>query len=147
MARGARLSVDLSGLIRQLDSAGDKGVAAVKVGLYETAGIVAEAIRTAAGGLPFQASTVAQIQEAIGIAKFEDTADGSNTAISVDGYFADSGFPIPFFVREVENGTSRIPAHPFMRRAANGAKAQAEAAGKDAAERWMQTLIDKIEEE
>ena len=147
MSRGARLIVDLSGLVRQLDGIADKGLAAVKVGLYETAGAVAAAIQSEAGTLPFKGETVSQIQSAIGIAKFEDTADGSNTAISVDGYFADSGFPIVYFVREVENGTSRIQANPFMRRAANRVKAQAEAAGNEAAARFIQQYIDKLKED
>jgi hypothetical protein len=143
---GMHMDVDFSGLIRQLGDAADSGLPAVKVGLYETAGKVAGAIRQEAGTLPYQASTVQQIQQAIGIAKFTDTADGSDTSISVDGYFAESGFPIIFFAREVEHGTSWLQANPFMRRGYNRAKAEAEAAGNRAAEQYIQRILDNIKD-
>ncbi len=117
-----------------------------KAALYEGAGVMADAIREAAGGLPYKGSTVAQIQDAVGITKFKDTEDGSGTSIGFDGYFSSGkgkdGKPIAiqFFVREVEGGTSKIPAHPFVRRAAQAAQSAAEAAIIDAAERKIKQL-------
>lgn len=146
MARGARLEFDFTGLQRALGEAEDAAVPAAKVGLYECARATADAIRAEAGRLPFKESTVSQIQNAIGVAKFQDTPDGSETSISVDGYFADSHFPIIYFAREVESGTSRIQANPFMRRGANRVKAQAEAAGNEAAEQFVRNIIDNIED-
>lgn len=122
---------DLNELVQHLP-----GIAAYA--LYPGAGVIADAVKEAAGGLPYKGSTVAQIQNAVGIVKFKDTDDGSGTSVGFSGYFAGGkdgkGFPIPFFVREVEGGTSRIPAHPFVRKAAAAATAAAEAAMQDAAE-------------
>lgn len=140
------MEIDFSGLIRQLADAADAGRSAVKAGLYETAGTVADAIRAEAGKLPYKSSTVSQIQAAIGVAKFTDTADGSDTSISVDGYFAESGFPIPFFVNVINHGTSRHAANPFMRRAANRVKAQAEALGNKKAEEVAQNILNNIQD-
>lgn len=142
----ASLDLDLSGLIRDLEAAGSSGRAAAKYGLHEAAGKVADAVREEAGRLPYKGSTVSQIQAAVGIAKFSDTADGADTSVSFDGYFQDSGFPIAFFVNEVEHGTSRLQANPFVRRAANRAKAQAEAEGNRAAEEFAQRIIDNIKD-
>ena len=111
-----------------------------KAALYEGAGVMADAIKEAAGSLPYKGSTVAQIQNAVGITKFKDTEDGSGTSIGFDGYFAESHFPIPFFVREVEGGTSRIPARPFVRRAATAAQPAAEAVIIGAAEERIKQL-------
>ena len=116
-----------------------------KAALYEGAGVMADAIKEAAGSLPYKGSTVAQIQNAVGITKFKDTEDGSGTSIGFDGYFAGSKYkngemPIRMFVREIEGGTSKIPAHPFVRKAANAAKAAAEAAIIGAAEERIKQL-------
>ena len=144
---GMRMSFDYSGLIAQLEEAGGKGLAAAKVGLYEAAGTVADAIRAEAASLPYDGDTVSQIQGAIGIANFRDGAAESDTSISVDGYFRESGFPIPFFVNEIEHGTSWLKPHPFMRTAARRVMAEAEAKGNKAAEAYAQKILDNIKDE
>lgn len=137
---GRVITTGIDDLVAQLENtaAAIKGVG--KYALYEGAGVMADAIREAAGSLPYKGETVAQIQNAVGITKFKDTEDGSGTSIGFDGYFAESHFPIPYFVREVEGGTSRIPARPFVRRAAQAAQSAAEAAIVDAAERKIKQL-------
>lgn len=143
---GRVITTGIDDLVAQLENtaAAIKGVG--KYALYEGAGVMADAIREAAGGLPYKGSTVAQIQDAVGITKFKDTEDGSGTSIGFDGYFSSGkgkdGKPIAiqFFVREVEGGTSKIPAHPFVRRAAQAAQPAAEAAIVDAAERKIKQL-------
>lgn len=129
---GRILSTGLDDLVAELDGLAQhlKGIG--KYALYDGAGLMADAVKEAAGSLPYKGSTKAQIQAAVGIVKFRDTGDGSSTSVGFDGYFSGGkdgkGFPIPFFVREVEGGTSKIPAHPFVRKAANATKASAEAA-------------------
>jgi hypothetical protein len=132
---GMRLQADFSDILKQLDSAVGAAGKAIAFGLYDTAAIVRAAVAQEAAGLPFKGSTVGQIVASIGVATFRDTGDGKQTSIDADGYFADSGFPIPFFVREVEHGTSKIAANPFIQRAAARAIAQAEAAGVETAEK------------
>lgn len=138
------LSVDFSGLLRDLERAGRAALPAAKVGLYDCAGMVADAIREEADALPFKGSTVQQIKDSIGIATFRDGLAETDTSVTTDGYFAESGFPIPFFVREVEKGTSQISANPFMRRAFLRVRAAAEAKGEKAAEEFAQKIIDNI---
>lgn len=139
-----KLHANFDILLKELQDVVNAGVPAVKVGLYETAGMVRTAIATEAGSLPFKPSTVRQIQNSVGISKMESSVDEVNVSIACDGYFEDSGFPIPFFVREVEKGTSRIPANDFSRRAFNRVRAQAEAKGQQRAEEFVQNAIDKI---
>lgn len=141
-----KMKVDFSGLLKGLEAAGKSALPAGKYGLYETAGTVAEAVRAEAGRLPYAPETVSQIQNAVGIATFRDTIDTSDTSIDFDGYFQESGFPIRYFVREVEKGTSKIPAHPFQRAAYRRVKARAEAEGVKAAEEFAQRMLDKIQD-
>lgn len=131
---GRVLATGIDGLIDDMDSLAQHMAGIAAYALYPGAGVMADAVKDAAGGLPYKGSTVAQIQAAVGIHTFKDTDDGSATSIGFDGYFAESGFPIQFFVREVEGGTSKIPAHPFVRKAAGNAQAAAEAAIVQAAE-------------
>ena len=107
---------------------------------------MADAIRDEAGKLPYKASTIRQIQDSMGIAAFRDTVYSSDTLIDFEGYFAESGFPIQYFVREVEKGTSVIPAHAFQRTAYNRVRAEAEAAGEKEAEAFAQRVLDKIQD-
>lgn len=113
--------------LAKFDAYGNEALPASKMALYDGAGFYADQVKAAAASLPFKDSTVAQIQGAVGIAKFDDTGDGTGTSISFDGYFADSGFPIAYFVREVQIGTSRIPKIPFIRKATNACKGPVEA--------------------
>lgn len=93
-----------------------------KFALYDGAGTLADAIKAAAGNLPFKGSTVSQIQSSLGITTMRDNSDGVETTVGFDGYFEHSGFPIAFFVAENEIGTSRIPARPFIKPAVRSAK-------------------------
>lgn len=129
---------DLLGKVQEAERAGGKAVA---FGLYDTAGMVADAIQQSALSLPFNASTTAQIAAAVGIADFRATGDGYQTSIGFDGYFAESGFPIAFFVNEVENGTSRIPAIPFIQRAFAQSIGPAEAKGLQTAEGIINDIL------
>lgn len=111
--------------LAQFDKYADMALPASKMALYDGAGLVADMVKAEAAGLPFKPETVAQIAGSVGIAKFADTVDGTGTSISFEGYFADSGFPIPYFVRELQIGTATVPKIPFVRRAMSAARAQA----------------------
>lgn len=124
--------------LAELESLGKATGGAPGYSLYEGARVMADAVRAAAGGLPFKPSTVQQIQNAIGILPFKDTGDGTETSIGFEGYFSESNFPIPFFVREVEGGTSRMAARPFVRRTESAVRAQAEAAIQAAAQEFLE---------
>lgn len=125
MARG-NVSLKVAADVEMLNALAEKAGKACTKGLYNGAGIVAQALSAAIAELPFKPSTKAQIQGAIGIAKFRATADGIDTSIGFDGYF-EAGFPIPYFVNLVSKGTSTIPANPFLKRASRAAVAQAQA--------------------
>lgn len=132
---------DFTDIMKAVDNAVEAAIPAGKYGLYETARITADAIRSEAGTLPYKGSTVSQIQNAVGIAKMDSTVDTVTTAVSFDGYFEESHFPIIFFVREICQGTSRIPQNDFMRRAAARVKAQAEQTGQKAAEDFVNRIL------
>lgn len=133
----------IDAVIDQLETVGKAAKGVAKFALYEGAGTIADAVKAAAGKLPYKDTTVAQIQGAVGITKMRSTADGTETNVGFEGYFGDSGFPIPYFVREVENGTSRIPAHPFVKSTANKYKAQAIAAMEAAGQAKLEEIEAK----
>lgn len=132
---------DYSELLNQLHDAERAGSKAVAFGLYDTAGVMVEAIKNSALSLPFKSSTTAQIAAAAGISDFRGSGDGYQTSVGFEGYFAESGFPIPYFVREVENGTSKIPANPFVQRAFAQSIDAAEAAGVKTAEGIINDIL------
>lgn len=129
--------------LKILEQAGKVGVPVAKFALYEGARVVADRIKAAAGGLPYKPETVAQIQNAVGVAKFKDTLDGTGTSISFDGYFAESHFPIPYFVREIERGTALIRKRPFLKKAVSKCEAEAKAAMDAAGTAKLEELTSK----
>jgi len=137
---GRIMETGLDQLMDELDDLAKALPGVAGYALFDGAGVMADAIKEAAQGLPYKGETTAQIANAVGIHKFNDTEDGRSTSIGFDGYFAHSHFPIQYFVREVEGGTSKIPAHPFVRKAANAAKASAEAAILAAAEEKINAI-------
>lgn len=127
-------------LNEMLTKVSEGALPALKHGLFDGAGLMASSVKDAAGTLPYKDSTVQQIQQAVGIAKFDVGHDGTiTTAISFEGYFEESGFPIPFFVRMVEKGTSRIRKHPIVRQATNKASKAVEA-------QMAKTITEDIEQ-
>lgn len=127
-----------------LSAAGEAAKGVAKWALYEGAGVVADRVKMAAQGLPYHPSTVSQIQGAIGIMKMQDSSDGVETVVGFDGYFQESGFPIPFFVREVEAGTSQIPKRQFVKKAVTACTAQAMAAMDRAGTAKLDEITSKI---
>lgn len=132
--------------------------------LYEGAGIMANALKSAIASIPtenwhrvepgvnpLRSATPAekrQIQEAVGIAKFDKNGSEVNTAIGItgSGYMKrktkkyKKGVPIAMVARSINSGSSYRAKYPFVRMARAAAKGPAEAAMVDKAEE----LIDKI---
>lgn len=142
---GRIMETGLDQLMSELDDLAKALPGVAGYALFDGAGVMADAVKAAALTLPYKGSTVSQIADSVGIHKFNDTEDGRSTSIGFDGYFAntkykDGAMPIQMFVREVEGGTSKIPAHPFVRKTANAAKASAEAAILAAAEEKINAI-------
>jgi len=141
-----RFKADFSNLLKELERAGGAALPAAKHGLFDAAAVMADAMKAEALALPFDSSTTSQIANSLGVAKFRDRRSGTDTSISFEGYFTESGFPIQYFVRDLCKGRSNRPANDFERRAYNRAIAAADAAGTKSAETFAQAIIDKIKD-
>lgn len=139
------IKADFGTIVAQLDDALRGGSKAVAFGLYDAAAVVVEEVKKEAAGLSFpkgKPGTPGEIAAAAGIIKFDKTGTGYQTSIGCTGYFS-GGFPIPYFVREVENGTSRLQPQPFMQRAAANSRAAAVATGEQTAQGIINEIIGK----
>lgn len=142
--------LDASGtedLTRMLQGIGEQSPEIIKRAVFDGAGMLADAVAQAVEGLPTEpfhplpgarngADPLNVLTEddrddllnGIGIAKFENTGDGSNTAVSFDGYSRHkskefpNGVPLAVIARSIESGSSTRRKHPFVRPAVNGAK-------------------------
>lgn len=103
----ARLSNEVEGICKQ--------------GLYDGAGVIADAIKAAC---PVDTG---DMQSSVGIAKFRVNGTQIDTVIGFDDYDR-KGVANAVKARALESGTSRIRKRPFIRPAVNRAKAAAEAA-------------------
>ena len=124
-----------------------------KRGVFDAAGIVADATRAAIGSLPTGNDTMHQVRadqkrgllEGLGIPKIANEGGVINTHVGMDGYNQHrtegypNGQPNMMIARAVESGTSYgFPAmHPFSR-AYRTAKAQAEKAMKETVEKEIE---------
>ncbi len=109
-----------------------------KKAIYAAAGIVTDRIRAelnwTIGGNENSKST-GDLEDSLGIAKIDlDKTGNWNTKIGFDGYDR-KGVPNQLKARVLESGTSTIKKRPFVRRAVN--------ATKDNAQNEMAKVIDK----
>ena len=148
---------------KMLGKLGNEAESIAAQSLYEGAGIMANALKSAIASIPtenwhrvepgvnpIRSATPAekrQIQEAVGIAKFDKNGSEVNTAISLNGsgYMMHKkkrykGVAIALVARSINSGSSYRAKYPFVRMARAAAKGPAEAAMVDKAEE----LIDKI---
>lgn len=138
--------IDSSGtseMIQMLSGLGRETSGICKYGLYAGAGVMADALAAAVedlptepfhplpgasnGGDPLNVLTEddkEDLRAGLAIAKFEDTGDGVNTAVSFNGYsrhaskqFPD-GIPLPVIARSIESGSSTRKKRPFVRHTA-----------------------------
>ena len=137
-----------------LTKLGDAASSAASLGLYEGAGIMANALNSAANAIetaPFHytrdGSRLPSPEEkaivtaaAAGIAKFQKNGTETDTSVGFRnaGYATLAGKtkPIPLIVNAINSGTSFMKKQPFVRKAANSAKGPAMAA--------MKAKIDEI---
>lgn len=84
----------------------------------------------------------------IGIAHFDAAGGRVSSAIGFEGYTPyktrayPNGLPIPMVARAIESGSSVRDKHPFMRKAANGAKAAVVARMEDIARQEIQKITE-----
>lgn len=134
-------------LADKLVTLGDKAKQITHHALFDGAGVVADAIKSAAQGLsvgtpagnsetghPYTGLTPedkAEIVNSVGIAHFNESGDGVDTAVSFNGYVSrtekgyPNGVPIPMLVRSIESGSSVRAKQPFVRPAVNSARSKA----------------------
>lgn len=137
-----------------LTKLGDAATAAASLGLYEGAGVMANALNRAANAiqtapfhytkdgtrLPSPEEKAIVTTAAAGIAKFNKNGTETDTSVG----FRNAGYanlngktkPIPLIVNAINSGTSFMKKQPFVRKAAQGAKTQAMEA--------MKAKIDEI---
>lgn len=137
---------------------GDKAAPAAKRGLYDGAGIIADAMnkgareiktapfKYAAGGqmrLPSPEEKAAVLaSDGAGIAKFKDNGRTVSTSIGFGraGYADINGKrkPIPLIANSINSGTSFMKKQPFARKAVRTSR-------KAASDAITQTIVDEIE--
>lgn len=143
---GAEFSALLAGL------AGDQAITVMKAACYAGIGVLADAIKTEIQNLPVESGYMPKgkqrnvvgtndkkmLQERLGVSHIEATGDKASVAVSFAGYNDrptkkyPNGVPIPLIARSIESGSSVRAKNPFVRRAFNKAKAQAQQKALDA---------------
>lgn len=120
--------------------------AIIKIGVYEGAGVIANAVREGIDALPTDSWHLGAshpimrgpspeqkegLQEGFGISKMQNTGGSINVRIGFNGYNKvktlsySEGQPNVLIARSVESGTSYMQKTPFVRKALNKAKKQA----------------------
>lgn len=144
--------IDSSGtdeMVRMLSGIGQSASEICKRAVFSGAGTLADALVAAVedlptepfhplpgarnGGDPLNVLTDDDKEDLVaglGVAKFEDTGDGINTAVSFEGYSRHksrqfpNGIPLPVIARSIESGSSTRKKKPFIRHAATAIEAQ-----------------------
>lgn len=160
----ARLTIQgLDEFSMRLQELADHGEAISKAAVYAGAGVLVEAVKAEISALPEQQGYMPNGQQRnvvtrdekaallshIGIAHMDSTGGKVTTAIGFDGYTAHTtkkypnGVPVPLIARSIESGSSVRRKVPFLRNAANKAKAAVENAMREAADEQFQELGGK----
>lgn len=144
----------------QIRALGDKGADVMKAAAYAGAGVIADAVKNEIGALPVEdgymppgtkravisASDKADLINGVGISHMDNTGGKVTVAVGVNGYSSHptkqypSGVPLPLIARSIESGSSVRQKNPFMRRAGNNAKANAQQAMESAAMAKMKEI-------
>lgn len=140
----ARLSVG-NGLDEYLQKLGNLEMNAeeqCKKAVYKGADVVADAVKASIDTIPTRTGRRkrgvyddqrAGLKEGMGIAKFQNDNGYLNVKVGFDGYNSHktksfpNGQPNAMIARSMERGTSFSPKTPFINKAVNKVKAQAEA--------------------
>lgn len=147
-------------LVQKLQKAGDAGHDIAAVGLYEGAGVMADAVSQAVQGIatkrfkypapPGKQRMPSPEEKAIlenarkGVARFRDDGGSVNTSVG----FQNSGYaelngktvPVPVIANAINSGTSFMKKQPFYRRATSQAKGSA----LSAIENKLREELDKL---
>lgn len=117
----ARFTADFSGLFKELDRMEHSIVPICKMGAYDGAGMLADAIKSACP------SDTGSLKDSLGISRMTTSDGGVTVSIGFDGY-DEKGAPNQLKARVLEHGSSTRPKHPFIRPAVSRTKAAAQAA-------------------
>ena len=110
--------------------------------VYQGADIVADAIRKNIASLPQRTGVTKRgLESGFGISPMQDDNGYRNVKLGFDGY-NDNGVPNVLMARVFENGTSKVPKHPFVRTAVNATRKQAEAKMTEIIDVEMQKIMD-----
>lgn len=135
----------LDDAIAMLSKVGAKSEDIVKRGLYEGAGVVADAVKSNIDGIPISetwgtprvpkrgpsSDEWLALRDGLGISPMETSGGTTNVSIGFDGYSDDvtknypKGKPVAMIARSVERGTSFMYAHQFIKPAVTSSKSQA----------------------
>lgn len=157
--KGVKGGEEFSALLAGLS--GDAAVDVMKSAVYAGVGVLADAIKDEIRDLPEQGGYVkvnekrnvvspwskSMLEQRLGISRIEATGDGANVVVSFAGYNGrptkkyPNGVPIPLIARSIESGSSVRQKNPFIRRAFNKAKTQAQQKAIDAGQQKLNELI------
>ncbi len=157
--RKVKGGTDFSGLLQNL--AGDQAITVMKAACYAGAAVLADTLKAEIDNLPEQRGYMRNgqkrnvvgkhnkrmLKERLGISRIVTTGDKADVVVSFDGYNErptkqyPAGVPIPMIARSIESGSSIRQKNPFVRRAYNRCRAQAQQAALDAGQNKINDLI------
>lgn len=140
---------------------GDAAVTVMKSAVYAGVGVLADAIKSEIDSLPEESGYMRpgkkrnvvgtndkrMLKERLGVSRIEATGDRANAVVSFSGYNGrptkkyPNGVPIPLIARSIESGSSVREKNPFIRRAFNKAKTQAQQKAIDAGQQKINDLM------
>lgn len=152
---GDEFSALLTGL------SGDAAVTVMKAACYAGAGVLADAIKAEIRDLPVESGYMRpgrkrsvvgtndkrMLEERLGVSRIEAKGDGASVAVGFSGYNDrptkkyPAGVPIPLIARSIESGSSVRQKNPFIRRAFNKSKSQAQQKAIEAGQNKINELL------
>lgn len=157
--KGVKGGEEFSALLNGL--AGDQIIPVMKAAVYAGVGVLADAIKAEIQGLPEESGYMPNgkkrnvvgtndkrmLQERLGISRIDATGDKANAVVSFSGYNGrptkkyPQGVPISLIARSIESGSSVREKNPFIRRAFNASKTNAQQKAIDAGQEKLNELI------
>ena len=153
-------------MMRLLHGLGKETETICSMALYRGAGVAVDALREATEALPVEdfhplpgsrngkdplntltADDQEDLLNGLGLARFEHTGNGVNTAASFEGYSRHKskrfpkGIPLPMIARSIESGSSARKKHPFIRRAMRAKESQIQEAMEDTVRSAVDTYV------
>lgn len=166
MARKSRTvqgGEEFSALLAKLadENSGYGAVVVMRAACYAGAEVLANAIKAEIQDLPEQEGYMpngrkrniitsydkSMLQRRLGVSKIEATGEKASVAVGFNGYNDKptkkypKGVPIPLIARSIESGSSVRQKNPFIRRAFNNAKTNAQQKAIDAGQEKLNELI------